>query len=227
MRTRAAGRPPSLRVAGSVLVSLVFFLEGGCGSGQPVRASSDAGVPAPASASSPFEEISSSALAAYEAGRARAWDPSRRFKALFKAEVSPKVGAIGRGWLSVWWDGASGSLEWRASAPIAGGGRGGLLRKGRGEGGVEPDSSPLPGRLFSADLIACILGTPDAPPSPVTVLDERGNVVQMRFPNGEVVTFQPGSGVPRRIEANGPDGRAVLTLESYGPWPSVEEVPPL
>ncbi|MBK9065151.1 MAG: hypothetical protein IPL89_18545 [Acidobacteria bacterium] len=49
----------------------------------------------------------------------------------------------------------------------------------------------------------------------------------MRFPNGEVVTFQPGAGVPRRIEANGPDGRAVLTLESYGPWPSGEEVPPL
>lgn len=229
MRTRAAGRPPSLWVAGSVLGSLVFFLESGCGSGQPVRASSDAGTPAPASASpsSPFKEISSSALAHYEKARLDAWDPTRRFKALFKAEVSPKIGAIGRGYLSVWWDGASGSLEWRASAPIAGGGRGGLLKKGRGEGGVEPDSSPLPGRLFSADLIACILGTPDAPPSPSSVLDDRGNVVQMRFPNGEVVTFQPGSGVPRRIEANGPDGRAVLTLESYGPWPSGEEVPPL
>ena len=56
---------------------------------------------------------------------------------------------------------------------------------------------------------------------------KQGNVVEMRFPHGEVVAFQPGSGVPRRIEANGPDGRAVLTLESYGPWPAGEEVPPL
>jgi len=202
----ASARP--LRVAGSALVSLVLFLEGACSSGAPAS-------------------VSSGASAAYEANRAKAWDSSRRFKALFKAEVSPKAGAIGRGYLSVWWDGASGSLEWRASAPIAGGGRGGLLRKGMSVGGTEPDSSPLPGRLSSADLIACILGTPDAPPSPSSVLDDRGNVVQMRFPNGEVVTFQPGAGVPRRIEANGPDGRAVLTLESYGPWPSGEEVPPL
>jgi hypothetical protein len=187
---------------------VVVFLEGGCRSGQPAP-------------------VSSGVTAAYEANRAKAWDSSRRFKALFKAEVSPKVGAIGRGWLSVWWDGASGSLEWRASAPIAGGGRGGLLRKVRGEGGAEPDSSPLPGRLSSSDLIACILGTPDAPPSPSSVLDPQGRVIEMRFADGEVVAFQPGSGVPRRIEANGPDGRAVLTLESYGPWPSGEEVPPL
>lgn len=86
---------------------------------------------------------------------------------------------------------------------------------------------PLSMRLPAADLIACILGTPDAPPSTSTILDGQGRVVEMRFPNGEVVAFQPGSGVPRRIEANGPDGRAVLTLESYGPWPAGEEVPPL
>jgi hypothetical protein len=92
---------------------------------------------------------------------------------------------------------------------------------------AEGADSPLPGGLASSDLIACILGTPDAPPSPSSVLDAQGRVVEMRFPNGEVVGFQPGSGVPRRIEANGPDGRAVLTLESYGPWPSGEEVPPL
>ena len=200
----ASTRP--LRVAGSALVSLVLFLEGACSSGAPAPASS-------------------SVTAAYEASRAKAWDSSRRFKALFKAEVSPKVGAIGRGWLSVWWDGNT--LSWRASAPIAGAGRGGLLRKVQGAGGADPDSFPLLGGLAAADLIACILGTPDAPPSPSSVLDDRGNVVQMRFPNGEVVRFQPGSGVPRRIEANGPDGRAVLTLESYGPWPSGEEVPPL
>jgi hypothetical protein len=84
----------------------------------------------------------------------------------------------------------------------------------------------VPGRLSPPDLLACILGTPDAPPSPSTVLDDQGRVVEMRFPNGEVVKLQPGEGVPRRIEANGRDGRAVLTLESYGPWPAGEEVPP-
>ena len=100
-------------------------------------------------------------------GAARAWDSSRRFKALFRAEVSPRIGAIGRGYLSVWWDGASGSLSWRTSAPIAGAGNGGLLRKGSGAAGDEPGVSPLPGKLGRpADLIACILGTPDAPASP-------------------------------------------------------------
>lgn len=219
----------ALRVAGGAAGALVLFLEGACASGGSPRASSGAPPPAsaPAPLSSPFKEIPSSVLAAYEAGRLRAWDPSRRFKALFKAEVSPKAGAVGRGWLSVWWDGGSGSLEWRASAPIAGGGRGGILRRGRGEDGAESSASPLPGRLSASDLIACVLGTPDAPPSSSTVLDAQGRVVEMRFPKGEVVTLQPGSGVPRRIEANGPDGRAVLVLESYGPWPAGEEVPPL
>jgi hypothetical protein len=97
----------------------------------------------------------------------------------------------------------------------------------QGAGGADPDSFPLPGRLSATELIACILGTPDAPPSSSTVLDAQGRVVEMRFPSGEVVTFQPGSGVPRRVEAKGPDGRAMLTLESYGPWPAGEEVPPL
>ncbi len=185
-------------------------------------------------------------MEAYEEARAKAWDPSRRFKALFKAEVSPKVGAIGRGYLSVWWDGASGTLAWRASAPIAGAGRGGLLRKGRDAAGAAPAASPWPGRLSPPDLVACILGTPDARrlaliairgnsrglrlridgSKRTALVDREGRVVEMSFPNGEVATFQPGWGVPHRIEANGPDGRAILTLESYGPWPSGEEVPP-
>lgn len=221
-------RIPLQRVAGGVVVAVVFFLEGACGSGGAPRASSDAAaVPHAASPpSSPFKEIPSSVLAAYDAGRIKAWDPSRRFKALFKAEASPKVGAVGRGWLSVWWDGASGSLVWRASAPIAGNGRGGFLRKEYREGGADSASLPVPGRLSPADLITCILGTPDAPPPPSAALDEQGRVVEMRFAGGEVVKLQPGDGVPRRIEANGPDGRAVLTLESYGPWPFGEEVPP-
>jgi hypothetical protein len=158
-----------------------------------------------------------------------AWDPARRFKALFKAEVSPKVGAIGRGYLSVWWDGRTGSLAWRASAPIAGAGRGGVLRAKEGPDDLEARESAalLSARLSASDLIACILGTRDGPLSRDVVLDASGAVVEMRFPRGERVVFQPGSGVPRRIEANGPDGRAILSLESYGPWPQGEEVPPL
>lgn len=235
-----------LRVAGGAVAGLVFFLEGACSSGTPAGAESKSA--AQASPSSPSKEIPSSALAAYDAGRIRAWDPSRRFKALFKAEASPKVGAVGRGWLSVWWDGASGTLTWRASAPIAGGGRGGILRVKEGGGGAEAEDegSPLAKRLSAADAVACILGAP--PPSAkapsafeetprglrfriddtkrFVLLDEHGTPIELSFPNGEVVKLQPGEGVPRRIEANGRDGRAVLTLESYGPWPAGEEVPP-
>jgi hypothetical protein len=138
------------------------------------------------------------------------------------------VGAGGRGYLSVWWDGANRSLAWRTSAPVAGSGSGGFLRMKDGEEGAAGQRAPLLSRRLSPPaLIACILGMPDAAPSSSLVLDDRGRVLEMRFPNGEIVTLQPGDGVPRRIEAIGPDGRAALTLESYGPWPQGEEVPPL
>lgn len=131
------------------------------------------------------------------------------------------MGAIGRGYLSVWWDGPTGTLTWRASAPIAGSGRGGVLRKGERGG-----DSPLPGSLDPTDLISCILGTPAEGSTRSTLLDNQGRVIEMRFPKSEVVSFQPGEGVPRRIEANGPEGRAVLSLEAYSAWPVGEEVPP-
>ncbi len=106
---------------------------------------------------------------------------------------------------------------------------------------------PLAAKLSAPDLIACILGTPAAPAEPsltfeetprglrlrvdaskrTALLNEEGEPVELSFPNGEVVTLQPGAGVPHRVEAKGPDGRAVLTLESYGPWPPGEEVAPL
>ncbi len=168
--------------------------------------------------------------------------------------MSPKAGAVGRGYLSVWWDGASGSLTWRSSAPIAGRGRGGFLRKGRGDAGAAAAGagaggagrSPLPGKTSADDLIACVLGTPDAPASsslPVdetprglllridgskssVLLDREGKPIEFSFPNDETVKLQPGEGVPRRIEASGPEGRAVLTLESYSSWPENERVPP-
>jgi hypothetical protein len=198
-------------------------------------------------------------LEAYERARAAAWDPTRRFKALFRAEVSPNVGAISRGYLSVWWDGASGTLTWRSSAPIAGRGRGGFLRRGRegaGAGAAGSDAgratkdddgvSPLPGRFSSSDLIACILGAPDAAASPSlpfeetprglrmriegskrsVLLDREGKPIEFSFPDNETVKVVPGEGVPRRIEAKGPKGSAILTLESYSSWPAGEPVPP-
>jgi hypothetical protein len=228
-----------LRVAGGAFVSLVFFLEGGCGSGGAPRASSGA---------DSFPSIS----AAYERARAAAWAPGRRFKALFRAEVSPNVGAIGRGYLSVWWNAAAGTLTWRSSAPLGGAGRGGFLRKGKREGGAtdaatpDPSHALLPGRFSSDDLLASLLGIPDAAASPSSpfeetprgwrariddskcfaLLDREGRPIELSFPNDETVKLQPGEGVPRRIEANGPEGRAVLTLESYSSWPEGELVPP-
>jgi hypothetical protein len=191
-------------------------------------------------------------LEAYERARAAAWDLSRRFKALFRAEVSPNVGAISRGYLSVWWNGATGTLTWRASAPIAGEGRGGFLRKGN-RGGAEGDGgapgsrqSLLPGRFTSNDILACVLGVPESALSSslpfeetakglrlriddskrTALLNREGKPIEFTFSNDETVKLQPGEGVPRRIEANGPEGRAVLTLESYSSWPEGEPVPP-
>jgi hypothetical protein len=255
-------RTRAIRVGGSAFVSILFCLESGCVTGKPSSTSSSGTPPRPAqpSHSSPFKEESeapspgASVLEAYERARARAWDPSRRFKALFRVEASPRVGAIGRGYVSVWWDGAAGLLSWRSSAPIAGAGKGGFLRKGMGAAGADAGhaiaggdgASPFPGRLAASDLIACILGVPEAPASPSLPLEETpkglrlriddsarsvladrdGRPTEFSFPNGETVKLQPGEGVPRRIEANGPDGRALLTLESYSTWPEGEPVPP-
>lgn len=227
----------AIRVAGSAFVSVFFCLEGGCVGGNRPPASSGAS-PSP----------SSSLLSAYEAARATAWDSKRRFKALFKAEISPKIGPVGRGYFSVWWDGAAATLEWRSSAPIGGNGRGGFLRRAREAGRVGDDgASLLPGKLASEDALACILGVPEAQlPSPPrfkenpkairvffddskrsVLVDAQGHVTEMVFPNGETVTLQPGEGVPRRIDAKGSGGHAVLTLESYSSWSEDEPVPPL
>lgn len=94
-----------------------------------------------------------------------------------------------------------------------------------GTGAAGEGRSPLPGNLSPSDLIACIVGVPDAPLSPSVAVDREGRVIEMSFPSGEVIALQPGEGVPRRIEANGPDGRAVLALEAYSSWPESEEVP--
>jgi hypothetical protein len=58
------------------------------------------------------------------------------------------------------------------------------------------------------------------------LLDREGKPIEFSLSKDEVVKLQPGEGVPRRIEANGPEGRAVLILESYSFWPAGERVPP-
>ena len=119
--------------------------------------------------------------------------------------------------------------------------------KGDGAAVAREQTLTLPGRLPPADLVACILGTPAAPAQPSLpfeetprgwkaridsskrsiLVDKDGKPIELSFPGGEVVALEPGQGVPRRIEAKGRDGRAILTLESYVPWPKSEEIPPL
>ncbi|MFN7987154.1 MAG: hypothetical protein U0529_06750 [Thermoanaerobaculia bacterium] len=177
------------------------------------------------------------AVSAVLAARDDAWRP-RRFKALFRGEVSPKVGPVVRGYLALFWDGES--LAWRASVPLAGAGRSGILRRSGGDAG-----ELFPGRLDARDVLAALLGVPEEAPSGEGALVRDGRV-ELRLPSGEGravlvtgagevtglvlpagvrVEVSPGAGVPRRVEVHGPDGRALLTLESYGPWPEGEEAP--
>ena len=177
------------------------------------------------------------AVSAVLAARDEAWRP-RRFKALFRGEVSPKGGVAVRGYLALFWDGEA--LAWRASVPLAGSPRSGMiLRQGGGAGDL------FPGRLQSRDALAALLGVPEEAPSGEGAL-LRGGDVELRLPSGDGrtvlvspagevtalglpsgvrVDVSPGAGVPRRIEVRGPEGRALLTLESYGPWPEGEEDP--
>ena len=65
--------------------------------GSPARAQETVVVPAPP------DERAGEARGAWERARETAWAP-RRFKAVFRGEVSQKVGAIVRGYLSLFWD---------------------------------------------------------------------------------------------------------------------------
>ncbi len=172
------------------------------------------------------------------AARDEAWG-ARRFKALFRGEISPRVGIAVRGYLALFWDGET--LKWRASVPLAGSPRSGTIPK-TGEG----DSGDLfPGRLSGPDVLATLLGIPEELPSGdgalvrggrvelklpsgngrAVLVSSPGGVTGLSLPGGVRVELSPGAGVPRRIEVRGPEGRATLTLESYGSWPEGEEAP--
>lgn len=194
------------------------------------------GVPPPTSAAA--HELIETARLAYEQARGEAWAP-RRFKALYRGEISPKVGPVARGYLSLFWDGTT--LRWRTSAPIAGGAGAGSVRR---DGGVEKDL-PVPGRLTGSDLLAIILGVPDLPcchgsatvirgavrlpldgSGRTAVVDEEGRIESLELPDGMNASFEPGAGLPRQIKAASRQGQALLQLESYGPWPEDEGLPP-
>lgn len=178
-------------------------------------------------------------LSRYEEIRTRAYSP-RRFKALYKGDVSPTIGMIARGYLLLWWDGTT--MIWKTSAPLAGTGRMGALRLGSTAGtSVEV---PFPGGLTERDAIGVLLGVLDIPAAGRTVetsrsgfrivldaegraasVDAEGRVTALELGGETRVEFSPGEGVPRRIDARGRDGRAKLSLESYGPWPEGEPIP--
>lgn len=230
---RPGGRLPLLAAG------LVLALASG-----PVRAAAgEPGAPAPEAAQEavripePPDTRAGDARGAWERARETAFAP-RRIKALYKGEASHTVGTILRGYLSIFWDGRV--LWWRASAPIAGNVRGGRLDPATGAGG----SGPFAGTLTAADAVGALLGALDlsAAEAPVELdgdavvlaldgagrtakIDSKGRVLSLGFPGGNRVTYDPGTGLPRRIEARGPDGRADLVLETLGPWPEGEPVP--
>lgn len=182
--------------------------------------------------------LSASALATVLGAREAAWGP-RRFKALFRGEISSNAGLAIRGYLALFWDGET--LTWSASVPLAGSPRSGTIRRSGGG-----DTGQLfPGRLAATDVLAALFGVPEELPSAVGAL-VKGDRVELKLPSGEGravlvsrpggvtglslpgdvrVEIAPGAGVPRRIEVRGPEGRALLTLESYGAWPEGEEAP--
>ena len=248
-RSDARPQPRALRVAGWALAALFFFLEGGCGSG---AAGSRVDVtPAPQSARIPLFPFqrrifiaspAASRLEAYETARVRAWDPSRRFKALFRAEVSPKVGAIGRGYLSVWWDGRNRLPCMARLGADRGERKSGTSQKRRVAEAtrrcrtlVLPTSLPafwagvrppicLASSSFEETPRGLRLRIDD---SNRTVLDDQGRVVEMRFPNGPrssrsspARAFRGASRRTGRTAARSSRSRATAS------WPAGEEVPP-
>ena len=56
-------------------------------------------------------------------------------------------------------------------------------------------------------------------------LDEAYRIVGLELPHGARASYEPGDAIPRRIDAQSPDGTAHLTLSSFGDWPSTERIP--
>jgi hypothetical protein len=159
----------------------------------------------------------------------------RRLKALYSVELHPKVGAIGRGYVSFFWDGSV--LHWRASAPMAGNIRGGEIQRA----GFE-STGLLPIDVPAADALGLFLGFPDwdLVSSPISrhksgyrvvsgarefIFDPARGVIAQSLRGRFSTSFEPGDGLPRRITVSGKNGEAVLILQNLLPWPEEEAVP--
>ena len=196
-----------------------LFVLGACRSAGP------AGVPA-------GPEETAHALSRIFAARQEAWMP-RRFQALLRGEVSSKAGIAGRGYVALQWDGEA--LAWKVSVPLAGVVRSGLLRRAD-----EAGEGLLPGRLASRDVLAALFGVPEEAPTSdgawrlrdgrlvltlpsgegrAVLVSPAGEITGLLLPDGVRVELTPGAGLPRRIAIRGPEGNAVLTLESFGALP--------
>lgn len=214
------------RPARASLPVALALVAAGCASG----GAAPAGTP-------PLPAAVASAKQAWNRHREDAFAP-RRFKALFQGEAIPKVGAVARGYVSVFWDGRS--LDWRLSAPLAGGVRSGRVSLAD----ARPTSGLLPGKVEGPDVIGVVLGVLDRDATGAAARGERdgvrldfgdgrsalvdpsGQVVEIGLPGGVVARITPGAGVPRRLKLKGPDGTADLTLQSFGPWDEGEPAPP-
>ena len=170
----------------------------------------------------------------------KAW-AERRLKALYAVEVTPVIGAVQRGYLSLFWDGRR--LLWRTSLAMAGQVDEGVLERGvNGPGGL---ASALSSRLNDTDALAVLLGAPECPVSApavewdgasyrfrldqegrTAVMEPSGRITGMAFPAGVGVRLAPGEDVPGRIEVESRKGRAVLKLQAAGGWPAGEPAPP-
>ncbi len=152
----------------------------------------------------------------------------RRIKALFTGRISPKVGPIGRGFVSLFWDGLV--LRWRTSVAIAGN-----LQEGEMVLGGGKEARLLPPPFTEDDAISVFLGVPVWEMGDAVVerfggryrlsiagrsveVTSAGVIDRMRFPDGTVATLEPGDGLPRSVRIEGRSGIAELKLESLAPW---------
>jgi hypothetical protein len=208
----------------AALAAAAFLALASCRSAGPAARPADAAATA-------------TAVSAVLAARDAAWRP-RRFRALFRGEVAPRVGVAVRGYLALSWDGET--LAWRATAPLVGAARTGAIRRSDDDAG-----DLFPGRFGARDVLAALLGVPEEAPTGegavarggrlelrlpsgegrTVAVSAAGEVVALALPDGVRVELSPGAGVPRRIRVSGPEGSALLTLESFGPWPEGEAEP--
>ena len=82
---------------------------------------------------------------------------------------------------------------------------------------------PAAGRPVSVAKSGALVRLDDSGRS--ALLDRSGRIVRLELGPDASVDLEPGDGVPRRIAAHGKQGRAQLSLESFGPWPLDEPIP--